>query len=403
MNIMLQNHTFYPILGGIENYLYHISKTLIEKGHQPVILCEKHDNRLSAVENYDGIKIIRHPYYNIPKRKLFMKPKIIAEKLRGFISKHVEDMDLIISRYPHYCFATTELDLDIPIFYIPPSVFWKQLDKASSNLSIKVKFFNFMWKKTLDGIERKSIFRSSKTIVFSENNADSLTRYYGLGEADFHIIPPGVDLNRFNKSEDVSLLEELNVDKKAIVLLYVGRLPPEKNVNRLLKEFQSLKRNDLKLLIVGDGPERRSLENMSNALGLNKMVIFLGKRKDVDRFYSIADIFVSPSNYEPFGQVILEAMAAGLPCIAFKRIPPRYEVAAEEMIENGLTGYCVNPYDRNEFRERLLYLIDRPDVRKRMGEAGRKVCERKFTWDSHVRKLLDLMGHSRDKEIHGPK
>ena len=77
-------------------------------------------------------------------------------------------------------------------------------------------------------------------------------------------------------------------------------------------------------------------------------------------------------------------------------------MAAEEMIEDGLTGYCVNAYDRNEFRERLSYLIERPDVRKSMGEAGRKVVETKFTWDSHVRKLLALMNHSRDKEIHGP-
>jgi len=387
---MLQNHTFYPILGGIENYLYHVSKTFIEKGHQPIVLCEKHDPRLSDFETYNGIEIIRHPYYNIPKRMLFMKPKIIAEKLRGFISKHVEDMDLIISRYPHYCFATTELDLDVPIFYIPPSVFWKQLNEASSNLSIKVKFFNFMWKKTLDGIERKSILRSSKTIVFSENNADSLTRYYGLGEADFHIIPPGVDLNRFNKSKDLSLLEELNIDEETIVLLYVGRLPPEKNVERLLGECQSLRRENLKVLIVGEGPERRKLEIMSTELGLREMVVFLGMRKDVERFYSIADIFISPAKYEPFGQVILEAMASGLPCIAFKRVMPEYEVASEEMIENGLTGYCVNPYDRNEFRERLLYLIERPDVRKRMGEAGRKMVETKFTWDSHVRRLLDL-------------
>jgi glycosyltransferase involved in cell wall biosynthesis len=390
MKIMLQNHTFFPVLGGIENYLYNVSKILQKMKHEPIILCEKHDYRLSDVETYNGIKIIRHPYYKIPKRMLLAKPRILSEKLKHFISDHVGDIDLIISRYPHYCFATTELNLDVPIFYIPPSVFWKQLNKASSNLSMKVKFFNFIWKKTLDGIERKSILRSSETIVFSKNNADSLTRYYGLGEADFHIVPPGVDLNRFNKGKDLSLLEELNIEKKAIVLLYVGRLPPEKNVNRLLREFQLLSGNGLKLLIVGDGPERRRLENMSNTLGLNKMVIFLGQRKDVERFYSIADIFISPSKHEPFGQVILEAMAAGLPCIAYKRMWPDYEVAAEEMIENGLTGYCVNPYDRNEFREKLLYLIERPDVRKRMGDTGREVVERKFTWEGHVRTLLDL-------------
>jgi 1,2-diacylglycerol 3-alpha-glucosyltransferase len=391
MNIMLQNHTFYPALGGIENYLYHVSKTLQKLGCKPVIICEKDDNQLSDFANYHGIEIIRHPYYNISKRMLYMKPKVVVRRLKHFISRHVGDIDLIISRYPHYCFATTELDLDVPIFYMPPSVFWKQVNKASSNLSVKVKFFNLMWKKILDEIERESILRSRKTIVFSKNNADSLTRYYKLVGFGVHVIPPGVDVNRFNNKKDLSLLGNLNIKEEEIVILYVGRLPPEKNVESLLKELAKVKRDDLKLLVVGDGPERKRLETLSNTLRLGGMVSFLGMRTDVEKLYSTADIFVSPSKYEPFGQVILEAMAAGLPCIAFKRVPPEYEVAAEEMIEDGVTGYCANPYNGDEFRQKLIYLIENPSIRKRMGEAGRKVCERKFTWEGHVRRLLELV------------
>jgi len=391
MNIMLQNHTFHPALGGIENYLYYVAKTLKEMGHQPVILCEKHDSRLPSFENYNGIKILRHPYYNIRKRLLIVKPRIVSKQLKHFISKTVEGIDLIISRYPHYCFATNELDLDIPIFYIPPSVFWKQLNKASSHLSLKTKFFNFIWKKLLDDMERESILRSNNTIVFSQNNAESLTQYHMLENFSFQIFPPGVDVNRFYRSKDLQLSEELDIDKKEIVLLCVGRLPPEKNVERLLRELWKLGRKDVKLLIVGNGPEKGRLERMNNSLGLGKVVSFLGMRADIERFYSIADIFISPSKYEPFGQVILEAMAAGLPCIAFKRILPEYEVSADEIIEDTVTGYCVNPYDRNEFRQRLLYLIENPDARKSMGEAGRKVCEKKFTWEGHVKMLLDLL------------
>jgi len=212
-----------------------------------------------------------------------------------------------------------------------------------------------------------------------------------LENFSFQIFPPGVDVNRFYRSKDLQLSEELDIDKKEIVLLCVGRLPPEKNVERLLRELWKLGRKDVKLLIVGNGPEKGRLERMNNSLGLGKVVSFLGMRADIERFYSIADIFISPSKYEPFGQVILEAMAAGLPCIAFKRILPEYEVSADEIIEDTVTGYCVNPYDRNEFRQRLLYLIENPDARKSMGEAGRKVCEKKFTWEGHVKMLLDLL------------
>ncbi|MFX1495694.1 MAG: glycosyltransferase family 4 protein [Promethearchaeota archaeon] len=388
---MLQNHTFYPILGGIENYLYHVSKVLLRMGHKPVILCEKHDETLQDFENYHGIDVIRHPYYNIPKRMLFLKPKIVADQLKNFISKHVGNINLIISRYPHYCFATCSLNVDIPAFYVPPSVHWRQLKKASSNSSLKVKFFNFMWKKTIDHMEKSSILKSTKTIVFSKNMAESLKVYYGLNGFPFYITPPGVDLSRFARVRDYQLLQELDINPRSHIILYVGRLSPEKNVEMLIREFGLIGRDDVRLLIVGYGSDRERLEKLKARTRGRERILFLGRRADVERFYSVADIFVSPSKHEPFGQVILEAMAAGLPCIAYKRMWPKYEVASEEVIEHGVTGYCVNPYNRDEFKQRLLYLIDHPDIRKKMGSAGRRVCKEKFTWDNHVTKLLNLI------------
>ncbi len=211
--------------------------------------------------------------------------------------------------------------------------------------------------------------------------------------SDFRVLPPGVDINRFIKGKDWGLVKELNIGEKTVVLLCVGRLPPEKNVGRVLLEVQKLRRDNVRLLIVGDGPERRVLEDMSRTLRLKEKVSFLGMRSDVERFYSIADVFISPSKYEPFGQVILEAMAAGLPCMAFKKALPEYEVASEEIIEDEVTGFCVDPYDKEEFKEKLLYLIDHLHIRKQMGEAGRRVCQKKYTWEGHVGKLLGLMNN----------
>ena len=240
-------------------------------------------------------------------------------------------------------------------------------------------------------MEKVSVLKSNKTVVFSNNMAESLQYYHGLNGHPFYILPPGVDLDKFSKAKDHQLLSELDIAPNRCVLLYVGRLSPEKNVETLIKEFRLLRRDNIHLLIVGYGSDRQRLEKCEAMAEGGETIRFLGRRTDVERFYSLADIFVSPSKHEPFGQVILEAMAAGLPCIAYKRTWPEYEVASEEMIEHGVSGYCVNPRDRDELRRRLLYLIDHPDIRKKMGEAGRRICERKFTWDNHVRKLLDLM------------
>jgi glycosyltransferase involved in cell wall biosynthesis len=84
-------------------------------------------------------------------------------------------------------------------------------------------------------------------------------------------------------------------------------------------------------------------------------------------------------------------MASGLPCVAFKKVGSEYEVASEEIIEDGITGLCVDPCNNDEFETGLRYLIDHPDIRKRMGDAGREVCQGRFTWEGHAKKLLDLV------------
>jgi glycosyltransferase involved in cell wall biosynthesis len=394
MKIMLQNHSFYPILGGIENYLYYVSRNLLEMGHQAIILCEKHDQRLSDSEIYNGIRIIRHPYYNIPKRLLIMKPKVVSEQLKRFIWEHVGDIDLIISRYPHYCFASCSLNLSIPIFYIPATVAGNYIKNSSENSNFKAKFFNVIWRPILDHMESKSISMSNKVITLSRFISNSLAQYYSFNSERFIINPPGVDLDRFRKSDgSKGIRQEFNIPSNRVVVLYVGRLSLEKNVEKLIKDFTKLRRKNVHLLIVGYGPERLRLEQLRNDFNMIEKILFVGPRTDVERFYSAADIFVLPSKYEAFGQVVLEAMAASLPCIAFKRTFPEYQVASEEIIRNGVTGFCVDPYNKHDLLDRLLNLIENRDLRKKMGLAGRRDCERRFTWEGHVKKLLGLVNN----------
>jgi len=392
MKVMLQNHTFFPVLGGIENYLYHVSKVLKKMGHQPIILCEKHDEKLSGFDVYDGIPVIRHPYYDIPKPLLFIKPKLISKRLKHFIGKHVKDIDFIISRYPHYCFATCLLNLSIPIFYIPATLYWRYSKKSSETSSLKQRFFNFVWKPILDHIESKSITMSRGVITLSRHISDSLAQYYRFDSKKFVVNPPGVDLERFGKLDgSKEVRREFNIPMNRVIVLYVGRLSAEKNVEKLMRDFSELKRKNVQLLIVGYGPERSKLEQLRNDSNMASRITLVGPREDVERFYGAADIFFLPSKYEAFGQVLLEAMASGLPCIAFKRAWPEYEVASEEVIRDGVTGFCVDPYNKRELQDRLLYLIDNPDIRKKMGKAGREECRRNFTWEGHVKRLLDLV------------
>jgi len=232
---------------------------------------------------------------------------------------------------------------------------------------------------------------SRGVVTLSRHISNSLAQYYSFDPKKFVVNPPGVDLERFGKLDgSMEVRREFNIPMNRVIVLYVGRLSTEKNVERLIRDFGELKRKNVQLLIVGYGPERSKLEQLRNDLSMVNRITFVGSREDVERFYAASDIFFLPSKYEGYGQVLLEAMASGLPCIAFRNAPPEYEVAAQEIIQEGVTGFCVDPYNKQEGQDRLLYLIDNIDIRKKMGEAGRKECRRKFTWEGHVKRLLDL-------------
>ena len=135
-----------------------------------------------------------------------------------------------------------------------------------------------------------------------------------------HIIPTGIETERFYKENvDMSdvdrLRKQLNLSKKDFVVLFVGRLAEEKNVEFLLNNHTSLvkKHNNIKLLIVGDGPDKEKYENIAHELGLDKNVIFAGKAawEEMPYYYHLADVFTTASTSETQGLTVIEAMASG--------------------------------------------------------------------------------------------
>jgi glycosyltransferase involved in cell wall biosynthesis len=129
--------------------------------------------------------------------------------------------------------------------------------------------------------------------------------------------------------------------RQRYLLLYVGRLVGEKRVDVLIEALRRLstKRSDIGLVIVGDGPERERLERLAQAM---PYVYFAGfqDQSDLPKYYGVADIFVLPSEWEPWGLVVNEAMASGLPVIATRKVG-----AARDLIIEGENGYLVPEND----------------------------------------------------------
>jgi glycosyltransferase involved in cell wall biosynthesis len=150
------------------------------------------------------------------------------------------------------------------------------------------------------------------------------------------------------------------------------------------------------LVLVGDGPERQRLEQLSKALGVESRVVFLGRRNDVSTLLCGADMFVHAAMAEGCAYVLAEAMAAGLPLVVTEA------GAAREQVEDGVNGFVVASDDRRGFEQRLALLIGDVALRRRMGEASRKRWERLFQVEQQAQAYWEIYRGKRE-EVSGKR
>lgn len=160
----------------------------------------------------------------------------------------------------------------------------------------------------------RRICNACDAVIAPTSKIQWLLTGYGV-RRPIHVIPTGLDLDRFAVAPAPALRASLDLPEGAPVLLYLGRLAKEKNIEELLTALPRIPR--AVLLIVGDGPERPLLEEQARALGVAPRVRFAGMvdPAEVPRYYALADAFVSASTSEAQGLTYLEAMAAGLPLL----------------------------------------------------------------------------------------
>ncbi len=181
-------------------------------------------------------------------------------------------------------------------------------------------------------------------------------------------------------------MKEFNLSDNSVLIAIVARLVPLKAHEVLLKAVHKLISNgcDIHVLIVGDGPRRKELEDLSQSLRISDRVVFTGYRTDVPQILNLIDIFVLSSDWEGFPMTILEAMASGKPVVCTDVGGNR------EAVVNGETGFIVPPRDIKFLSESLFKLIQYTDLRKEMGERGKERFLKNFTVDVMVKKTESI-------------
>ncbi|HJQ32268.1 MAG TPA: glycosyltransferase family 4 protein [Pyrinomonadaceae bacterium] len=189
--------------------------------------------------------------------------------------------------------------------------------------------------------------------------------------------------------EEVSALRErLNIREGARVILAVGRLSREKGHADLVRALGHLRASepaiDFRLLVVGDGPEREAVETEARAQGVADRLVFAGHVSDVRPFYALADVLALPSHSEGSPNVLLEAMAAGLP-VAATSVGGVPEIVSDE--ESAL---LVAPHDAAALGAALARLLKDEDLARRLASNARALVAAHYTPDAYARSLIEL-------------
>jgi N-acetyl-alpha-D-glucosaminyl L-malate synthase BshA len=193
------------------------------------------------------------------------------------------------------------------------------------------------------------------------------------------VIPNFIDTERFYRQDKEHFKQALcpNGEK---VIVHVSNFRPVKNTKQVVEIFHRVREthSDVKLLLVGDGPERVPTERKARELGVYDDIRFLGKQDPIEEILSIADVFLMPSESETFGLAALEAMACDVPTVVS-------DVGGlPELVDDGETGYLCPLGDVDAFTDRVQALLGDEDLHNRMSQAARDRAVETFDIDRVV-------------------
>ena len=307
---------------------------------------------------------------NIPERRRF-DPRVIPA-LRRIVESRGADVVVTNSVKSHFLMWRSRLWRKYP---------WVAFHHGYTDTDRKMRLYN--------RLDRWSLPHADRVVTVCRAFAQEL-----VGSAGVSIDKISVQHNAIRRQPSVSMADvaalrgRFGIGNDERVVLSVGRLSREKAHIDLLEAFKILRETErdlsLKLIIVGDGPERARLETAAEALGCKDRVIFTGQVGNVQSFYAMADVFALSSLSEGSPNVVLEAMAANLPIVATA------VGGVPEMITNNESALLVLPKDPPAFAAALATLLTNQDLAPRLAKEAATLVDTRFTPDNYVRFLVKI-------------
>jgi len=375
MNIFFVNRSFGIRIGGGELFDYYVAKELKKLGHDvKFIVGKKYGNKFNKLDEFETIYITT-PYLRDLHYKYSKSYSRILRKLAAIFL----DLDLYLFERKVFKYLSKNLK------YKPDIIELCGLPRLGSWIEKKLGIptvIEWHGEPSKESIKFAKKCSGHIAIGAAYPKVRNLVSYQTI-KCDI-----GVDYNEFSRKEGYKIRLKHGIPENAIVLIFVGRLIPVKNLKFMIDGFsEALKENSkLYLLIAGEGPEKNFLIDYVNKKSIVNNVIFLGfvNRTELPYYYSAADVFIITSNYESFSLVTLEAMSCELPIIATNvgYLP--------EIVKNGENGLIVENNNIFELKKAILKLASSVDLREKIGKNNRLKVIQQYNWKKVAENLIDL-------------
>ena len=366
MKILFVSDSYYPHINGVYYFVCRIGPMLQAAGHEVAVIAPS-VSMSSTLTKVDGLDV-----YGMPSMPVIFYPTIripVPFKLRSRLRKIIKDFKPdIIHLQDHFPISKAVVNvnskLKIPIVgtnHMMPENFTVFLRREY----LKRKVENFVWK----GFSK--VYNHLLVVTTPTETGVRIMRPHLT--VDTMAISSGIDLDHFNPAGDTRPIQEKYAIPDKPVLLYAGRLDPEKHIEEILEAVAvTLKKIDFSFVIVGKGTSKTSLEQRSLQLGIEDHVIFTGFVPDEDLpfFYKLGRCFIIASIAELLSLATLQAMASGMPIIAVDA------GALPELVEDQANGYLYKEGDIQAMVRSIEQIITNDTLYQAMRKKSLEIVQR---------------------------
>ncbi|MFW5658479.1 MAG: N-acetyl-alpha-D-glucosaminyl L-malate synthase BshA [Bacteroidota bacterium] len=336
----------YPTFGGSGVVATELGMALAQKGHQVHFITYDRPVRLRGFSenvHYEPVRAEEYPLFDFVPYESALVSKMVEVTQR-------EKLDLLHVHYaiPHASAA-----------YMAQQILKETCCNIPTVLTLHGTDITLVGREAAyKPIVQFSINQSSAVTAVSQSLADDTYANFEI-DRDIQVIPNFVELERFEKVREKGMKSKLFQDDEP-VLIHVSNFRPVKRVMDVMEIFCKVRQQrPVKMVFVGDGPDRSQLLDIVREKNLMGSVIFLGKQEAIEYILPMGHVFVMPSESESFGLAALEAMASGLPVIATNT------GGVPELVQQGECGFLSDVGDTDDMAANTLKLLESPETYKR--------------------------------------